>query len=128
MKTPHVAPSQLKGTKAWEYLVRFGFGGAVTVATGIVAKIFGPLVAGLFLAFPAILPASLTLVKQHDGRAKAVDDARGGRLGSVGLLAFAIFVVLAAEHLGAPLVLLAAAAVWLLVDAVLWFLLYGRSS
>jgi hypothetical protein len=61
--TPEVSVDGLKKTKPWEYLVRFAMGGAITVATGIVAHVWGPLVAGLFLAFPAILPASLTLVK-----------------------------------------------------------------
>jgi hypothetical protein len=42
----------------------------------------------LFLAFPSILPASLTLVVQHDGRRAAADDALGSVVGAVGLAAF----------------------------------------
>ncbi len=69
----------------WEYILRFVFGGAITVATGLVASHYGPAVGGMFLAFPAILPASLTLVERHDGRAGATDNARGARLGALAL-------------------------------------------
>ena len=48
---------------------------------------------GMFLAFPAILPASLTLVKRHDSRADALDDARGGRVAAIALACFAVAVV-----------------------------------
>jgi hypothetical protein len=50
--------SGLQKTRFGEYAIRFVFGGAVTVATGVIAKKFGPVVGGLFLAFPAIFPAS----------------------------------------------------------------------
>ncbi len=82
-------PSALREVKLWEYAVRFAFGGLVTAGAGLVSKTWGPAVGGLFLAFPAILPATLTLVKRHDGRRLAVEDARGARLGAAGLLVFA---------------------------------------
>ena len=126
--TPSFAPAQLAKCKPWEYLVRFAFGGVVTVGTGLIAKVWGPMVAGLFLAFPAILPASLTLVKQHDGRAKAVDDARGGRLGSLGLIGFAVVVALAATELHPLLVLVLASIAWLTIDVSAWFVRYSRAG
>jgi hypothetical protein len=39
--------------------------GAVTVIAGLIAARFGPVVGGLFLAFPAIFPASATLIERH---------------------------------------------------------------
>jgi hypothetical protein len=120
--TPEVAPEQVKKTHAWEYVVRFAFGGAITVLTGLVGHRWGPWVAGLFLAFPAILPASLTLVKQHDGRSQAVEDARGARLGSVGLWAFAGIVIVLADRTASPIVLAVATLGWLGVALGLWFL------
>jgi hypothetical protein len=39
--------------------------GAITAAAGLIAGLYGPTIGGLFLAFPSILPASLTLVA-HD--------------------------------------------------------------
>lgn len=123
---PELAPEQLKQTRPREYLARFAFGGAITAATGVVAAVWGPVVAGLFLAFPAILPASMTLVKQHDGRACAADHARGARLGSIGLAVFALVVTAGAGHLPAALVLLLAAAAWLATNLLLWFARYAR--
>ena len=122
---PSIEPRRLKEMRAWEHLVRFAFGGLVTVATGIVAHRWGPAVAGLFLAFPSILPASLTLVKQHDGRESASDDARGARLGAAGLAAFAVVVAAGAAHLPALTLLALASLVWLLVGVLLWTLRHG---
>jgi hypothetical protein len=114
--------------KLWEWVVRFAFGGAITVATGIIGKVWGPLVAGLFLAFPAILPASLTLVKEHDGREETVEDARGARLGSIALAAFAVVVVLTADRLPAAVVLLLAAVTWLVVAVGAWLALHHHQQ
>ena len=81
-------------------------------------------IAGLFLAFPAILPASLTLVKQHDGRARAADDADGARLGAISLACFALVIVATGERLPPALSLLAASIVWLAVAIGLWRVVY----
>jgi uncharacterized membrane protein (GlpM family) len=123
---PRFDAGGVKKAKPWEYAVRFVFGGAVAALAGFVAKTWGPVVGGLFLAFPAILPASLTLVKQHDGRKQALDDARGGRLGSVGLIGFAVTVWTAAEAWPPWAVLVVATVVWLVVNGVLWAVFYGR--
>ena len=60
--------SVLKEPKWYEYLIRFLIGGGITALTGIIAKKFGPAVGGLFLAFPAIFPASATLIEKHEGK------------------------------------------------------------
>ncbi|MGB7465995.1 MAG: DUF3147 family protein [Candidatus Acidiferrum sp.] len=57
-------------TKWYEYLVRFAFGGAITVTARFLAEHFGPVFGGLFLAFPAIFPASATLVAKHETHKK----------------------------------------------------------
>ena len=122
---PRLSPGKLKQVAWWEYALRFVFGGTITVLTGLLNKWLGPAVAGMFLAFPAILPASLTLVKQHDGRKKAADDARGARLGAIGLVAFALVVALTATSWAAAAVLAAATAAWLVVSLVLFAVVYG---
>jgi Protein of unknown function (DUF3147) len=61
-----VDPSVLRRTKWHDYAIRFFFGGVITVVTGIIAKKFGPGIGGLFLAFPAIFPASATLIEKHE--------------------------------------------------------------
>ncbi len=53
-----------------DYAVRFVCGGIVTVLTGLIAKRYGPSVAGLFLAFPAIFPAGATLIEKHEQQKK----------------------------------------------------------
>src|ERR1700685_2252852 len=95
--------SALANTRWYEYAVRFLFGGAITVITGLLAKGYGPVFGGLFLAFPAIFPACATLVENHErekkqkagilhtirGRQAAAVDARGAAVGSLALMAFA---------------------------------------
>ena len=125
---PTTDASKLKKTKVTEHLLRFLLGGVITAATGIVAHAFGPMIGGLFLAFPAILPASLTLVKDHDGRRCAVEDARGAVLGALGLLAFVAVVLLLGETAVSPAVTLVAAALaWGGASVALWIVVYGRS-
>lgn len=96
--------SAVKESRPHEYLIRFAFGGAATVLAGLVAKHFGPGAGGLFLAFPAIFPASVTLIESHEkkkraeqhedgtakGRAAASRDSAGAALGCLGLFAFAV--------------------------------------
>ena len=74
--------ASIKTTKPHEYAVRFFFGGLITVATGLIAKQFGPAVGGLFLAFPAIFPATATLIASHEKKKKqcaGLDGTRRGR-------------------------------------------------
>jgi Protein of unknown function (DUF3147) len=123
--TPRVAVEGLKRTKAWEYLLRFAFGGLVTACAALVTQAWGPAVGGVLLGFPAILPASLTLVKEHDGRAQALDDARGGRLGSAGLLAFAAVLWQTAQVLPMAAALAIASVGWIGVGVVLWGIFHG---
>ncbi len=58
-------PSILRETRWYEYLARSVLGGTMTVAAGLIAARFGLLIGGLFLAFPAIFPASATLIEKH---------------------------------------------------------------
>ena len=95
--------SSLGEGRWYEYVVRFLLGGAATVVAGLIGAQWGPGVGGLFLAFPAMLCASATLVQAHEkrrkkeaglqGRKRGADaaalDAAGAALGSIGLLAFA---------------------------------------
>jgi hypothetical protein len=98
--------STLEQTKWHDYTVRFLFGGLITAVAGIIAKKFGPGIGGLFLAFPAIFPASATLIEKHErekkkslglkgaarGRSAASLDAAGSAMGSIGLFVFAFVV------------------------------------
>ncbi|HLV80917.1 MAG TPA: DUF3147 family protein [Chthonomonadaceae bacterium] len=134
-----INPSALKRTKWYEYAIRFVFGGIVTALTGWVAKQYGPVVGGLFLAFPAIFPASVTLVQKHEakkdqevggqkeqskskGKAEAGVEAAGAALGSIGLLAFGLVVWKLIAHISAWACLLLALLSWAAVAAAAWYI------
>jgi Protein of unknown function (DUF3147) len=126
--------SSLKQTKWHEMLVRFVCGGLATVVAGLVAEKYGPVLGGLFLAFPAILPASATLIEKHEierkqragvhgeirARKAAGIDAAGAALGSIGLLVFAALIAgLLSVH--SPFLIITLATLsWLLVSLALW--------
>lgn len=126
--------SSLKATKPHEYAIRFLFGGLVTVLAGVIAKHYGPGIGGLFLAFPAIFPATSTLLETHEeqkkqragfdgtnsGRKVASVDAAGTSMGAIGLLAFALIVWRYLPSYSPYLVLPAAGAAWLAVSVLLW--------
>ncbi|GAC1334289.1 MAG: hypothetical protein NVSMB17_15760 [Candidatus Dormibacteria bacterium] len=116
-------PGAIKDAKPAEYAVRFAFGAAVSIVAGLVGIRFGPRVGGVFLAFPAILPAALTLVQKKSGEGEADADVQGGILGGLGLLAFALVVFLLVRRAGAPIALLAALGAWVSVSSGLYFLL-----
>jgi Protein of unknown function (DUF3147) len=126
--------SSLKETKLREYAVRFFFGGLCTVLAGLIAKRFGPGVGGLFLAFPAIFPASASLIEDHErkrkakinadgrnrGRLAASLDSTGASLGCVGLLGFAFVLWRWLDEFDAVLMILAAALTWTVLSYALW--------
>lgn len=128
--------SALKTVKPHEYAVRFLLGGLVTAVAGLIAKHYGPILGGLFLAFPAIFPASATLIEKHEkqkkqkagldgtrrGREAAAVDAAGASLGAIGLAAFALIVWQYLPSHSAWVVLSLGAAVWLALSTLLWAL------
>jgi hypothetical protein len=128
--------SALKKTKWYEYAVRFLLGGTVTVLAGLLAKHYGPVFGGLFLAFPAIFPASATLVDKHErrkkqragipqtlrGRQVAGVDAAGAALGSLGLATFASIIWKLLPLWNVAMVFIGAVSAWLCVSCALWWL------
>jgi hypothetical protein len=94
---------------AWyQYAVRFFIGGLITVLAGAVAMQFGPAVGGLFLAFPAIFPATATLVEKHE------------RQKGTGMLAFAGIVWQFLPRHAPWLVLTGATLSWMTVSFSIW--------
>lgn len=53
-----VDASALGQTNWHEYAIRFFFDGLITAITRLIAREYGPVVGGLFLAFPAIFPVA----------------------------------------------------------------------
>jgi hypothetical protein len=126
--------SSLKETHWHQMAVRFLCGGLATVATGLIAKKYGPGVGGLFLAFPAILPASATLIEKHEKQRKrraglhgevrarraAGVDAAGAAIGSIGLFVFAALIAAWITLHRAFLVIALSTIGWLVVALILW--------
>ena len=129
-----INPSPLFKTKWYEYATRFVLGGLITVSAGLIAEKWGPSVGGLFLAFPAIFPASATLIEKHEKQSKqakglagekraknaAAVDAAGASIGSIGLLAFALVGSAFLPNHPAPLILLLGTCAWFLVSVIFW--------
>ena len=128
--------SAIKGIKLHEWMIRFVFGGAVCVAAGMIAQHYGPVLGGLFLAFPAIFPAGASLVEAHEkqhkarvgldgtnrGRLIAAIDAYGATMGCVGLAGFALIFWLWLPRTSSWVVFPLATLVWLTLSVGLWLL------
>lgn len=132
--------ASIKGIQPHEWMVRFFFGGAVCVIAGLIAKRFGPEIGGLFLAFPAILPAGASMVEAHEkkhkaragldgtrrGRVVAGLDAAGAALGCFGLGGFAVACWLCLPRMSTAAALALATFAWLLLAVAAWVLRKGR--
>jgi hypothetical protein len=108
----------------------------ITAIAGIIAKEYGPGIGGLFLAFPAILPAGATLIEKLErekkeargltgtvrGREAASVDAAGSAIGSIGLFVFALLVWRFMPNHKAWLVLTAGTISWFAVSVLIWLL------
>lgn len=86
--------SELRRPPKRDWAVRFAFGAGVSALAGVVSVLAGPRAGGLFLAFPAILLASVTLVAKEEGVRQAVQDVGGATFGAIGLIGFAVVVAL----------------------------------
>ena len=126
--------SAVARTRWYEYLLRFIFGGTMTALAGLIAKKYGPVIGGLFLAFPAIFPASATLIEKHEkqkkqqsgghglvrGRQAAALDAAGAALGSLGLITFAFLGWQLFSEIPTWAALSSATVAWLGVSILAW--------
>ena len=133
---PTVDFSALKQARWYQFALRFALGGAITAATGLVARHWGPVIGGLFLSFPAIFPASATLLERHQSRKKqqagircqrrgrkaAALDAAGAVLGGCALVAFGYVAWRALDSVTTVGSLLLAGVVWLMVAGSLWWI------
>ena len=129
-----VSLSGLAQTKPLEFALRFVFGGIVTALAGLIAAQFGPVVGGIFLAFPSIFPATATLIEKHEAKKKRQEgmhgrylaksaagaDAAGAAMGTIGLLAFGMLVWQLSESVAPWMVLTTATITWFTVAMTVW--------
>jgi hypothetical protein len=126
---PKFNPDELGAHRLRDYVIRFCFGAGITLVAGLIGMKFGPRLGGVFLAFPAILPASLTLIEQKEGRERAAIDSLGAVLGAIAMIAFAVIVSLSVVRLGPVVALGIALVMWLMVAVALYALveaIFGR--
>jgi hypothetical protein len=130
----HAKLSAVKESRCNELVLRFFFGALITVIAGIIARKFGPAIGGLFLAFPAIFPASATLLEKHqkekkqsagiDGtrRARTIAgvDAAGTAMGTLGLGLFALIVWKFLPAYTPWLILVVATIAWFVLSVAIW--------
>jgi len=127
--------SILRRTKWNDYAVRFVLGGTITVIAGLIAREFGPAIGGLFLAFPAIFPATATLAEKREkerksrkglsgekrGRQVAAAEAAGTAMGCIGLMVFALTFWQLLPSWRLSLLFPAAVIAWAAVAVSIWF-------
>jgi Protein of unknown function (DUF3147) len=102
--------------------VRFAFGAGIAAVAGLVGIAFGSKTGGVLLAFPAILPASLTLIARKEGKDEAAIDSVGAILGSAALVAYAVVIAATVTRWGFVASVLCALGVWLVVAVGLYSL------
>lgn len=123
---PSLDGGKIIGVRPPQLLYRFAAGALTSVAAGAVTLLFGPRVGGVFLAFPAILAASLTLIEKEEDSASAREDARGAIVGGAALAIFALVAALLIGHLPGAIALVVAAVAWLLAALLGYALLWWR--
>lgn len=120
---PTLNLGEVRQLRPKEYLLRFALGAAISIVAGIIGKAVSARFGGAFLAFPSILPASLTLLEQKEGTRRADRNAIGAVLGSLGLVVFAMICEAAFGQLNPVIVLLLALAGWIVTSLALYALL-----
>jgi hypothetical protein len=122
---PRLHPAELRRLSFAELAVRFAFGAGISLLAGIVTTVWGARTGGLFLAFPAILLAGLTMVAEEEGIRSARDEARGAALGTLGMIAFGLVAAFTLPRWPAFAALAAATGAWIVVSAGAYLILHG---
>jgi hypothetical protein len=113
---------ELRKVKWPDLALRFAFGAAISVIAGVAGILLGKTVGGMLLAFPAILPATLTLLEKEEGNRAAVRDVGGAIFGAIGLVVFAIAAAFLFERIAVGEVLLVSLAAWLATSIAFYVL------
>ncbi len=114
--------SALRDIRLRDYLLRFLFGGTISVIATLIGQWTTPRIGGIFTAFPAILLASLTLINQEDGKKASQEDAQGAVLGAIAFAVAAIVLTLTLDVLAGAVAILLSLGAWLVCSVGLYIL------
>lgn len=128
--------SKLGKTKPTAYLTRFLFGCALTFVFSLISKWAGPVIGGLFLAFPGIYPPGSSFVEKKEeerkleagmegrmrARSLAGAHAVGAGAGCFGLMGFAAIMWLGLPRFGLAASLAIGTAGWFALSFGAWAL------
>jgi hypothetical protein len=117
---PRARLSKLQEVEPGDLLIRFAFGALISIIAGVVSLVWNAKAGGLFLAFPAILPATLTLIEKNESKREAEEDDEGALLGAVAMVSFAATAMWGLAALAAGLALAAATGAWAATAIVLY--------
>jgi uncharacterized membrane protein (GlpM family) len=105
----------LREIRPRDLMLRFAFGAAISVMSGLIGVAAGKFAGGVLLAAPAVLPATLTIIEKQEGRRPAVTEVRGAVPGAIALIAFAVVAAASTARLPLAVALLGALAAWVAV-------------
>lgn len=115
----------LQQLKASHLILRFFFGGVACVLAGLVDNRYGPLLSGLFFAFPAMVPASLSIALKNQTPRDALEITFGASAGAVGLAGAGFFLWRFGSDLPRVSALGAAVLIWLATAMLTWKLVFS---
>jgi hypothetical protein len=105
-----------------DYVVRFMFGAGISLVAGLIGMLLAPKLGGVWLGFPAILPASLTMIQKREGKEQAAIDSEGAVLGAAAFVVYAIVLAMFTAQWGVLVTLIVALVVWTVVAVALYTL------
>jgi uncharacterized membrane protein (GlpM family) len=103
-----------------DVLIRFLFGLTISVVAGVVGVTCGVRIGGILLAFPAILPATLTLIAKEEGEERSFHDLQGTVCGACGLVGFGVVAALTIGRVNVLLALALALLAWCAIAGTLY--------
>jgi hypothetical protein len=106
---------QFRQTRWQDLVIRFIFGATISVVAGIVGLTLGARVGGILLGFPAILPATLTLIAKEEGERHSFHDLLGTIAGAFGLVGFGVVAALAIGRMNVFIALALALVAWVVI-------------
>jgi len=118
-----ISLSALREVPRGDLAIRFAFGAGISSIAAIISYVFGARFGGVFLAFPAILPATLTLIEKEESKRKAEDDDIGAILGAAALILFGGLAWWLIPTIGAPGAIAVAVFGWLSAAALFYAVL-----